>query len=291
MGYFKNLYFGQVQAPNTNIAVIDSKSVYQQPVNLFIEKAKNDFAKYNLKVKDSNGVKQFKGKSKIEKQTIYTMDEKPIFTLKNSNLSRKIIYLGKDKSKIIGKIKYRRSNVKYKIEITNLLTGQEEILEMNSDKKLVVCGIFHGKEKEGAPLIAKITRDPTMSSKCTLEIAPGVDNIFMIGLAAFFNERRYFGVGSKGTIKRKKLKRKLEPELELGFDYSGSEDDGDDQDDADAYNECGFDGFGNFDTYGNDGWGDSGGWCDGGGWGDGGGWCDGGGWGDGGGCDGGGGGD
>ena len=86
MGYFKELYNGELQRPFKDIAIIDRNEIYQQPVTFVIERTRNSFAKYNLKVKGLNGIKYYKGKSKGFKHVIYTMDENPIFNIEDNNV-------------------------------------------------------------------------------------------------------------------------------------------------------------------------------------------------------------
>jgi len=116
---------------------------------------------------------------------------------------RKIIYIGKNKKNPISRILYGNSNRQYVIEFTNLITGKTEYLEMNSDARLVVCGIFYSREEEGAPLITKITRSKVDRTKCTLDMAPGVDALFMVGLIAFFSDRVQFKSKRKITNTRR----------------------------------------------------------------------------------------
>jgi len=257
MGYFKELLNRELQRPSKDIAIIDRNEVYQQSVRFIIERTKNSFAKYNLKVKGTNGIKYYKGKSKLYKHVIYTIGEEPIFNIEDCNVNniRKNIYLGKYNNNLIGSIHSRQSDRKYRVEYTNLFTGEKEYLEMHSDKRLVICGIYYGKEKEGAPLIAKITRDRRISTKCVLDIAPGVDNIFFMGLAAFFSDRAQF--------RNKKRKTKSSHKK---FDLSDDEDD-DDVDDYDGgdYDACGYGSYHDCDGGGDGGdGGDGGGDCGGG---------------------------
>jgi len=189
MGYFKELYEKPVQKPTNQVAVIDRKYICQEPKQFILERAKSSFAKYNLKVKGADGVKYYKGKCTEFIFDIYNLKNTRLLRIQESSQKeiRKDIYVGKDKKNPISRIKSRHSKSNYKLIIDNLIIGDTETLEMNSDRKLVVCGIFYGNEKEGAPLIAKITRDKKIRTKCTLDIAPGVDIIYMIGLAAFFS--------------------------------------------------------------------------------------------------------
>jgi uncharacterized membrane protein YgcG len=264
MGYFKELYDKPIQPPTREFAVVGRKYISQSPKEYILERAKSSFAKYNLKVKGTDGIKYYKGKHKPSSSVICTLDNVPLLKIKESQEKkiRKDVYIGNDKSILVSQIKCRNSKSNYKISVKNLIRGEEEYLQMNSDRKLVVCGIFYGKEKEGAPLIAKIIRDNHTRTKCTLEIAPNVDIIFMMGLAAFFSDR--FSYVNKRIRRRNKES--------LDFDSSDDDennDNDDDNGDGDGnngnddndyidlgfhYGDCNTDGYGGF----GEGWGDGG---------------------------------
>ncbi|KAG4084808.1 hypothetical protein H8356DRAFT_1742888 [Neocallimastix lanati (nom. inval.)] len=242
MGYFKELYHMPIQRPEKDIAVIDRNQVYQKSVGLVIERTKLKLSKFNLKIKGTNGIKYFNGQSNGLKHTIYNLEKAPIFNIDEWNLGkyRKNIYLGKGNNKLVGKIECGPSNRKYIIEFRNLITGETDYLEMNSDKRLIVCGIFYGKEKEGGQLIAKITRDSKVKTRCTLDIAPGVDNIFMMGLAAFFSDGSFYRNKRQMSNNSMVLDSPLSPVKSIS-DSLKSEDFFEDYiDDSSDYNDCGF---------------------------------------------------
>ncbi|ORX79915.1 hypothetical protein BCR32DRAFT_28764, partial [Anaeromyces robustus] len=189
MGYFQDLLQKPIQPPYLMIPIVDNQYVYQQNVNLTIERPSNIFAKFNIKIKGLDGVKYFKGKNKLRRKTIYTLDDKPIVTIADASNGKKNIYLGKNEKKVIATVKPKSSGRKYKIEFTNLANGQKDAFYMDSDKRLYGCGIFHGKEKDGVPLLCRVVIDRKISTKFSIEIAPGVDNMFMMLLAVFFSDR------------------------------------------------------------------------------------------------------
>jgi len=189
MGYFQDLLQKPIQPPYLMIPIVDNQYVYQQNVNLTIERPRNLFAKFNIKIKGLDGVKYFKGKNKYKRKTIYSLDDKPIVTIADASNGRKNIYLGKNNKKVIASVKPKSSGRKYKIEFTNLANGQKDAFYMDSDKRLYGCGIFHGKEKDGVPLLCRIVIDRKIPTKFSIEIAPGVDNMFMMLLAVFFSDR------------------------------------------------------------------------------------------------------
>jgi len=187
MGYYDELNNKTVMRPMVDIAVVDSKYIYQQPVIVMLENTKNVFAKFNLKVKGTNGVKYFKGKTKPNKKVIYTLEGQPIVNIADSKDGKKV-FLGKTGEKKIASIKAKDKR-KFKVKFDNIINGQKSFFEMKCDKKFRICGIFYGKEKEGAPLICKFTRDKYGKDRCGIEMAPGVDNMFLIALAHFFNNK------------------------------------------------------------------------------------------------------
>eukprot|EP00833_Pecoramyces_ruminatium_P005411 jgi/Orpsp1_1/1179443/evm.model.c7180000069382.1 len=80
------------------------------------------------------------------------------------------------------------------IEFYNQATEQKEYLEMKCDFFHFTCGIFYGKEKEGAPLICKVIKRLdaklffTTQENYYCEVAPGIDLAFMTALAICFDE-------------------------------------------------------------------------------------------------------
>lgn len=207
MGYFDELNNKVLLRPIEDVAIVDRKYVYQQSVVVMLESAKNVFAKFDLKVKGTDGVKYFKGKSKSNKKVIYTLEGEPIVNIANAKHGKKV-YLGKTEEKEVASIKAKDKR-KFKIKFTNLVTGQPSFFEMKCDKKFRICGIFYGKEKEGAPLVCKFNRDKFGKDRCGIEMAPGVDNMFLIALAHFFNNKveykKYLklaavGVGAAGAV-------------------------------------------------------------------------------------------
>ncbi|KAL6612433.1 hypothetical protein U3516DRAFT_901612 [Neocallimastix sp. 'constans'] len=144
------------QKPSSDIAVIDRTKIFRHSTEYILERKKRPFSKYNLKVKRFNGIKHYKGICEKDKHVIGTLDEKPIFCIKDSfkEGTRKDIYLSKN-NELIGSIKCCPSIRKYIIEYTNLITESKEYLVMKSDRRVVVCGIYQGIGPN-APLIAHI---------------------------------------------------------------------------------------------------------------------------------------
>jgi len=269
MGYFKELYDKPVQRPSDDVAVININQVGNKSKHLIFKRKTALFSSYNLKIKNEKGKTVYKGKREYNygpKYKICNLDNTVNFSIKECDKkeARKNIYLGKNKDKPISRILYGESNRKYVIEFTNLITERTEYLEMSSDARLVVCGIFYGREEEGAPLITKITRDKYNRTKCTLDIAPGVDALFMVGLAAFFSDRLQFKskrkvVKTERSISSIPDKNKSITDNNYKNNYyyywidtvsisTISDNDVDADIDADDYNKCGYEHYAHCDT-------------------------------------------
>jgi len=267
MGYFKELYDRPVQRPNDDVAIINTNQVSNYPQHLVIKRKNALFSSYNLKIKTNKGKEVFKGKREYNtikyfgsKYKICNLDKTVSISIKECDMKnvRKNIYIDGKKEKLISKVLYGDSNRKYAIEFTNLITEKTEYLEMSSDARLVVCGIFYGREEEGAPLIAKFTRDKHNRTKCTIDIASGVDVLFMVGLAAFFSDRVQFKSKRKTVKTERSISDKNKSITDNNNYYyywldtvsigSISDSDVDFDIDADDYNNCGYEYYAHCDT-------------------------------------------
>jgi len=195
MSFFKELYDKEIQRPSKDIAIINNNEISQKSEIFIIEKNKKLISRYDLVIKSSYYNKKcYKVQNGYIKHSMCTMDGKSVLNISedaDKNVKRKV-YLGKNNDKLISTIYYDDvSDKKYKIEFTNLISGDTEYFEMCNDRMYVVCDIFYGKEEDGL-LIGKIIRDPKNIKKCVLEVAPGVDSVFLIGLAALFYDTRFF---------------------------------------------------------------------------------------------------
>jgi len=116
---------------------------------------------------------------------------------------RFFISSGKDFDKKYGTILASRSNVGinegiiYTVTFTNIATGEEETLEIRNQKgKIKQSHLFYiycnvGKENE--TMICKIKRYiKKLDMKYTIEVAPGVDYMYMFALCNIF-------IGIKGV--------------------------------------------------------------------------------------------
>ncbi|OUM62297.1 hypothetical protein PIROE2DRAFT_44444 [Piromyces sp. E2] len=183
------------------IAAIEQRFVFNQPITLLLDE-KRSFSGDDFSIKDSNGVSYFKCKGKTfsfrDKKIIYDLYDKPIFNIQENAFigHGQKIYAGKSTDKIIGSVS-RKSMLKknkYELSYTNIATGQSEILDLKCDFMGCSCGIFCGKEKDGAPMICSISKTKKLLSFVSdrdhyaIRIAPGVDAALMVALTIIFDE-------------------------------------------------------------------------------------------------------
>ena len=180
-----------VTSPEKEIVIVDEEYISKEPVTYTI-KTKEGFI-----ITDSNGIECYKYKTKSFSDTfiIYDPKEKPLLSIKMGFTSK--IFSEKRTKKEIGKIKPKNSTKaqKYEIVYTNKATGKEEILNLNCSSYFRTSGIFHGREKEGAPLIGRIIRTVDNSffnqnATYTIEIAPNVDILIMVALCVYVSLKK-----------------------------------------------------------------------------------------------------
>ena len=201
MFLFKDYANKEVTPAPRPIICTDRRFVFNQPLTLYLNE-KLSFSGDDFTIKDSNGVSYFKCKGKNfsirDKKVIYDLYDKPIFNIRaNAFIGHgQKIYAEKSTDKILGSV-HRRSLLKknkYEFSYVNLETGQNEILDLKCDLIGCTCGIFCGKEKEGAPMICSINKPMDVKNFISsrdhyvIKIAPGVDAALMVALAIIFDE-------------------------------------------------------------------------------------------------------
>jgi len=203
MRFFKTYSKDEVSAPKNEIVAIDSKFVQKESVTLVLKEKLFSMSMDDFSIKDTNGVAYFKCEGKAfsvrPKKIVYDTDKNPLFNIQHKLLAFKPtakIYTGTDDSNQIAKISLKKviSVKKYIVEFHNKATGKDECIEMKCDTMGYSCGIFYGKEKEGAPMISKITRKINASSILSpegnyyVEIAPGVDIALIVAATICFDQ-------------------------------------------------------------------------------------------------------
>jgi len=218
MGYYEDLYMKNLENPTgKNLVVVAPMYLSKKTMTFIIEKTGSDISKYAYKIYGDDCDEEFKGRKTNRKRIIYTSDNEPIFTVKetNSRKSRKKMYLGKNKKgRFLGIIRAKHcydnedrkySQYNYKVKFHNISVKKNEFVEMNSDEDKRICAIFYGKEKENAPVICKITRNPENNQQVTVQIASGVDYMFILGLAFFFLGRKNYTNTDQKITGRKRI--------------------------------------------------------------------------------------
>ncbi|OUM62293.1 hypothetical protein PIROE2DRAFT_44435 [Piromyces sp. E2] len=193
----------ELSSPEKDVVAVDSKYVFDQPTELLLKEGLLSFSGDDFVIKDTSGKSYFKCTGKLmsirDKKFITDMEGNPLFCIANGILffkSRLKIYSGKDTKEVLASITPVTSikSRKHLITYYNPVTEKEETLDMKFDFFNHSCGIFYGKEKEGAPMICKIIkkidakRILTNKENYYIEIAPGVDIALMAALAICFDE-------------------------------------------------------------------------------------------------------
>ncbi|ORX52240.1 hypothetical protein BCR36DRAFT_582740 [Piromyces finnis] len=197
MGYQDNAV---IEPPN-NIVAVESRFVFNKPITLVIN-TKLSLSSKDFTIKDVEGRDYFRCKGNslniTDKKVLYDLYEIPILNIKNQLLSLKdksTIYLGSNSEKVIATINQKNMmNLnKYTLEFFNQAQDKNEFLDMKCNIMGSSCGIFYGKEKEGAPMVCKITRKINASilsseSNYYVEIAPGVDIALIVAATICFDQ-------------------------------------------------------------------------------------------------------
>jgi len=204
MFLFKNYSSKDVQVPPKPIIGVERRFVFQQPVTLYLDE-KYSFSGDDFSIKDSNGTSYFKCKGKTfslrDKKVLYDLYDKPILNIQeNAFFGHGIkIYSGKSTDNMLGSIS-RKSLLKknkYQYSFFNLATNENDVLDIKCDFIGCSCGIFYGKEKEGAPMICSITKTKQLFSFANghdhyqIRIAPNVDASLMVALTLCYDELKH----------------------------------------------------------------------------------------------------
>jgi len=199
MGYQDN----EVVKPSNDIVALESRFLFQQPITLVINTKLLSLSSDNFTIKDVEGREFFKCKGSSlnigDKKILYDVYEIPILNIQNRLLSLKdktTIYLGNHTEQVVATISQKNmmNFSKYTLEFFNQATDKQEFLDMKCNIMGSSCGIFYGKEKEGAPMISKITRKINASSILSpegnyyVEIAPGVDIALIVAATICFDQ-------------------------------------------------------------------------------------------------------
>ncbi|OUM62305.1 hypothetical protein PIROE2DRAFT_11458 [Piromyces sp. E2] len=190
MGYYTEQIEKELSKPPTEIAVIDPGLVNKTPITLYIEHHNHSSPKYTFK--GENGEILFKGESTFSSIILYDKNDVPLVNIRDG-LNYKV-YFGKDKTQLLAEVFSKNSWVadKFSISYYNLVTENREILDFNMENTYRSAGVFVGKEKEDAPMICKIQRikgKPFAKAEFSIEMAAGVEYIFMLAISIIFMDK------------------------------------------------------------------------------------------------------
>jgi len=190
--YLTEIAYRTVESPIKPISIVDEKYVTQKPLLYKIEKEKKILSDYNYRIKDIDDTEIYLSKEKLRGSVIYNKNNEPIIGITDSydSVIQRKINLGKKDDMCIGSIKLVNSNVlnKFILEFLNKDTGIYESFMMNCDPDYFIGIIFYDNGQGNTYLVAKILKDQYNKYQYTVEIAPGVDNIYIIATCIHFIE-------------------------------------------------------------------------------------------------------
>jgi len=203
MRFFKTYDDDPINPPKNDIVVVDPRFVFRMPVTLILREKIFCFSGDDFSIKDLNDVEYFRCKGKAlsirDKKVLYDLYQKPILNIQHKIFTMKgniKIYADNEENKILATVNKKSfiSVKKYIVEFYNQATGKNEYFDMKCDFFSFTCGIFYGHEKEGAPMVCKVTKKLdvklvfTTQENYYVQIAPGVDAALMVAIAICFDE-------------------------------------------------------------------------------------------------------
>ncbi|ORX86172.1 hypothetical protein BCR32DRAFT_325066 [Anaeromyces robustus] len=198
MGIIKNYSNSEVIEPPNEIVALEERFVFHRPITLVIGAKLFTFTEDDYTIKDDEGMDYFKCSGNSlnisNKKIIYDLYDLPLLNIKNQILSLRdkvTVYLGETEEEVFATVTQKSMvNVtKYTLDFFNQAKDKKEFLDLKCDIVGNSCGVFYGKEKEGAPMIGKITRKIESSTySYTVEIAPKVDIALMVAATICFDQ-------------------------------------------------------------------------------------------------------
>jgi len=186
-----------VNKPKNLIVSVDKDFMYPETKTFFLKQYldKDSHSKFDYTINNINGKNYFNCKKEGQMKVIYDVYKNPVLTIRHSLIFPHIsFYKGKDDKELLATVQSDTTLV----EIYNQSTERKEILNVLNDKFNCSSGIFHGREKEGAPMICKIREIMDANSfitytdkEFTIEIASGIDVTLFIALAICFAEMNF----------------------------------------------------------------------------------------------------
>lgn len=194
-----------VESPNKIISIVDEKYVSQKPLIYKIEKLKKAISDNDFIIRDMNDTEIYYSKEILIGCFICSNENhEPLVSIKASSESdvKRKIYLGKKTDICIGSMKPLNSKVlkKYVLEFLNKDTNTNEQFIMNCDKDYFYSTILYDNGQGNTCIIAKIIKNQYNKRHYTIEIAPGVDSLYILGVALYFgykSDMHYCGISLK----------------------------------------------------------------------------------------------
>ncbi|ORX86178.1 hypothetical protein BCR32DRAFT_265134 [Anaeromyces robustus] len=194
LSYYTELVNKPISSPGTEILVTDNQYILLKPSINYLQEKQGVFSKpeYTIKNKDGEEIYKCKEKTKNMKNVklISNLKDVSLLVIRDGTSSYMEICDGTNDKKIYATISTKNTieSEKYTINFYNQVSEKNETLYMNCDSTYRSCGIFYGKETDGSPLICKIIQMKSKSmfnnkTNYSIEIASGVDSLFMMGLA------------------------------------------------------------------------------------------------------------
>jgi len=182
MELFSNIHKEPLKSPNSIVPAVDTSYVFQKTAKLIMKPKADSF---HVEGYDKNTY--FKIEQDFSKYVCVNMMYEPIINIRHGFGTEVFeIYIGDKDKTLVASVHtcVSLSSIKFDVEFTNLATNSLDLFQMIIINNYYYCCIYYGKKNEGGPLVCKIKRVPSiLNFEYEIEIAPGVDNMLMLGLA------------------------------------------------------------------------------------------------------------
>ncbi|KAG4083916.1 hypothetical protein H8356DRAFT_1746604 [Neocallimastix lanati (nom. inval.)] len=191
----------ELEEPQNDIVAVDDRFVFHQPTHLIISSKLISLTSSDITITDSSGAEYFRCNDELVNKTIINdLDEFPIVNIQSQILSLKDkinIYRLDTNKEIVGSITQKSViNVKkYTLDFINHATDKKDFLDFKCDVMGNNCGVFYGKEKDGAPMVCRIIRKIEGKSFVSspqeyyyVDISPGVDIALIVAATICFSK-------------------------------------------------------------------------------------------------------
>lgn len=180
-----------ISIPDHEIAVIKREYISKRHDTFCIRDGFSSVNSHTILVIDSDGREVFTLKEKSTCVVVYDIDKTPILNAYAELLNYKDVYIysGKTTDGIKYSIIKSENNINddvktFNVSFINKATNREEEIELRYTKMNHTYEIYCNPNTPNEILICLITKNRTVSKKYDIEIAPGVDYMFIFGLTA-----------------------------------------------------------------------------------------------------------